>query len=169
MTSKTRRTIQNVADELFEQKKLDPYLQFASAEDEAEYRKREAARKAYIDAELGKGTPQGALNAANASKEQLEDAGNHGADRSPDFAPMLDEVTKARDAQLAAMNQGKPNQKQAPRSAEVTITGDDDLDEIAAIFKAAGVLPPPSEPTADSAHGLSVAASDKGGALSRNG
>lgn len=103
VTTNTRRAIQNIADELFEQKKLDPYLQFASDEDEAEYRKREAERYAYIKAELAKGTPQGAANAAKAATEQLDDARDHGADSSPDFARMYAVVSEASDAQRAAM------------------------------------------------------------------
>lgn len=149
VTNKTRRTIQNVAQELFEQKKLDPYLQFVSAEDEAEYRKREAARKAYIDAELAKGTPQGALNAAAATREQLEDARDHGADRSPNFARMLAETEDAERTLSAAMpREAAPPAKQAepPKVA-------DDFSDVLSAFRDAGVTITETV-SADPAHGL---------------
>jgi hypothetical protein len=38
----TRRTVQSISNDVFERKLFDPYLEFASAEDEAAYRKREA-------------------------------------------------------------------------------------------------------------------------------
>jgi hypothetical protein len=38
---------------------------------------------------LAKGTPEGNAEALRLGKAQLIDAGAHGADRSPDYAPML--------------------------------------------------------------------------------
>ena len=82
--------------------RFDPYLQFASAEDEAEYRKREAERRAYIDAQHAKGTPEGNLNAAGAAIGQMADAKAHGAGNSPEFERWSNELTntttKLRDA-----------------------------------------------------------------------
>lgn len=142
VTATTRQTIQNVARELFEDRKLDPYLQFQSAEDEAEYRKREAERQAYIRAELAKGTPQGALNASNAMLAQLDDARDHGADRSPDFDRMYGTTLSARDAQRNAMGLPPIAANEAGVSAEATAPPAEtasEIDEIAATLRLAGV------------------------------
>lgn len=66
-------------------KDFDPYLQFANAEAEADYRRREAERRAYIEEQQAKGTPEGDLNAAGAAMGQMADAGAHGAVASPEF------------------------------------------------------------------------------------
>ncbi|RYM09536.1 hypothetical protein EWH12_14305 [Sphingobium cupriresistens] len=60
-------------------------LTFASAEDEAAYRRREAERLALIEAEQKKGTPEGDLNAAGAAVGQMADAAAHGAAADPRF------------------------------------------------------------------------------------
>lgn len=66
-------------------KDFDPYLQFDNAEAEADYRRREAERRAYIEEQQAKGTPEGDLNAAGAAMGQMADAGAHGAAASPEF------------------------------------------------------------------------------------
>lgn len=66
-------------------KDFDPYLQFDNAEAEADYRRREGERRAYIEEQQAKGTPEGDLNAAGAAMGQMADAGAHGAAASPDF------------------------------------------------------------------------------------
>lgn len=81
----TRRAVQELSRDMYERRIFDPYLQFASAEDEAAYRQREAANRAYIDAEMAKNTAGGNLNAAGATQGQMLDAAAHGADRSPEF------------------------------------------------------------------------------------
>lgn len=135
VTNNTRKTLRNLADELFEQKKLDPYLQFQSADDEAEYRKREAERKAYIDRELAKGTPEGALNANLAFKAQLKDAGAHGAEASPDYAAMLAKAEEAERGLRSAMpNAPTPSVEQPKSGTKAT-----ELDDIMAAFRDAGV------------------------------
>ncbi|MDH4745885.1 hypothetical protein OMP43_17810 [Sphingomonas sp. CBMAI 2297] len=70
--------------------RFDPYLQFDSAEEEAAYRKREAERRAYIDDELHKGTPEGNLNASAGALGQMADAKAHGAGNSPEFQQRWD-------------------------------------------------------------------------------
>ena len=72
-----------------------PYLHFASAEDEAAYRKREAERLAYINAQHAKGTPEGNLNAAGATVAQLADAEAHGAGNSPEFKQRRRELVES--------------------------------------------------------------------------
>ncbi len=71
-------------------KDFDPYLQFGPGDMEADYRKREAERRAYIAAEQAKGTPQGDLNASGAAVGQMADAAAHGAANSPEFQSRWD-------------------------------------------------------------------------------
>lgn len=151
-SARTRATISDIANDLFERRVLDPYLQFASAEDEAEYRRREAERRAYIEAELAKGTPEGTLNAATATREQLQDARNHGADRSPDFDRMLAATDDAERALRAAL----PDQ--AVRAAERTEAPavPSEFEDIMAAFRDAGVTTTARTPV-DPAHGLAQA------------
>lgn len=59
-------------------------LQFDSEEDERAYREREAERRAYIEAQQARHTPEGDLNAAGAGVGQMADAKAHGAG-GPDF------------------------------------------------------------------------------------
>ena len=75
--------------------RFDPYLQFASAEDEVAYRSREAERRAYIEAQHTRGTPAGDLNAAGAAIGQMVDAQAHGAARSPEFPARFNELTES--------------------------------------------------------------------------
>ncbi len=65
--------------------RFDAYLHFASAEDEAAYRKHEAERRAEIEAALAKATPESTLKASGLTVGQLLDAKAHGADDSPEF------------------------------------------------------------------------------------
>lgn len=83
---------QQVRSHLRDMHRFDPYLQFASAEDEEAYRRREAERRAYIEQQHARGTPQGDLNAAGAAVNQMVDAQAHGADRSPEFRQRFDEL-----------------------------------------------------------------------------
>lgn len=59
-------------------------LHFASEEDERAYREREAERRAYIEEQRAKGTPEGDLNAAGAGLGQMADSKAHGAG-GPEF------------------------------------------------------------------------------------
>jgi hypothetical protein len=87
-------------------KLFDPYLKFASAADEEEYRKREADQHRYIEAELAKKTPEGTLNAAGGTIGQMLDANAHGAGDSPEFLPhwnkLVDTTNQQREAMRAA-------------------------------------------------------------------
>ena len=78
--------------------RFDSYLRFASTEDEAEYRKREAERRAYIDAQHAKATPEGNLNAAGAAIGQMADAELHGAGASPEFRQRKTELIASTNA-----------------------------------------------------------------------
>lgn len=79
---------QSVADferDFYGRRIFDPYLRFASAEDEDAYRRREEERQRAIDKALAEASPEGNLRANGLAIEQLRDAGAHGADRSPEF------------------------------------------------------------------------------------
>lgn len=92
VSAETRRAVQSISNDVFERKLFDPYLEFASAEDEAAYRKREAERQQTIAAELAKHTPAGDLNAAGATIGQMTDAKAHGAGNSPEFESRWNEL-----------------------------------------------------------------------------
>lgn len=129
-------------------KDFDPYLHFGSKEEEEEYRRREAERRAYIEAEQAKGTPQGDLNAANAAIAQMNDAKTHGADRSPAFADRYAALEQARDRLQSAISpepaketlrNGNENLDPKPTPAPSTQTKSSDLDAAMAAFREAGV------------------------------
>lgn len=95
-TQEANLAVAGFMDDYYGRKAFEPYLQFASAEDEEEFRKREAQRKAEMEKALAEKTPEGALRANNLAIDQLEDAGAHGADRSPDYQPMLSNLQQTR-------------------------------------------------------------------------
>lgn len=161
---RTRETVQRIAGDLFERRVFDPYLQFASAEDEEAYRKRESERQDYIRRELAKGTPEGNRNAANAAVDQIKDAGNYGADQSPDYQRLLAEASVARDEQEAAMaHAATPSASTGTVETEIAQTPPSELDEIAAIFKAAGVQSASPQLAVGKGHGLADATIERDG------
>jgi hypothetical protein len=159
---RARASIEAVQRDLFEKRVLDPYLQFASAEDEEAYRKRERERKEAIDRERAKGTLEGDRNAASILDQQLLDAGAHGADRSPDFADMVQQVKSATaDLQTVQQKQEaaitRPSDK--PTKGEQPAQSSDDLGDIFATLKAAGVTTPAIQ-AREAGHGVAVAAAN---------
>ena len=141
---------------------LDPYLQFASAEEEEAYRKREQERKDAYDRELAKQTLDGNSKAAKIAQEQLRDAGAHGADRSRDFAGMVQRADSAvADLQSARQQPETASERQtvdANKSAQPA-PASDDLGDIFATLKAAGVTTPAIQ-AREAGHGVALAASD---------
>lgn len=100
-----RREATSFVEDFYEKKIFDPFLGFASAEDEAAYRKREVERERAIKEALAEGTPAGNLRANQLAIDQLKDAGAHGADQSPDYQPSINRLEASRDvleAQIAA-------------------------------------------------------------------
>jgi hypothetical protein len=98
-----RAETQSVAHDLFDRKIFDAYLHFASPEDEADYRKREAEARKYVEAQLAKHTPEGDLNASGGTLGQMFDAHAHGAGASPDFMPRFNALAETAQHQRAAM------------------------------------------------------------------
>lgn len=165
VNARTRETVQRIAGDLFERRIFDPYLQFASPEEEEAYRKREAGRQEYINRELSKGTPHGNLNASNAVLAQIDDAGSHGADQSPDFDKLRGEAVDTIKAQRDAMQgagilsvQDRTAETNAPATAPPLLSPSE-LDEVAAALRAAGVQVPDAPSTPAYAHGLGDTAS----------
>jgi len=99
----TRQEVQNLSRDLYERRIFDPYLHFSSPEDEAEFRKREAEERQYIEAQLARHTPEGDLNAAGGMQGTMLDAHAHGAGDSPDFLPRWDALAESTQKQRAAM------------------------------------------------------------------
>lgn len=127
--AEARRVTGDFVHDFYERKVFDPYLRFASEDEEKAYREREEARRQQIEAARAEGTPEGDARALDLAKDQLLDAGQHGADRSPDYEPMLNDLTAAQQNLRAA---------QAPQAkAEV----DSALDEPASVGEAQFVSP----------------------------
>lgn len=132
-----RREVTSFVQDFYEKKIFDPFLRFASPEDEDAYRKREADRERAIKEALALGTPEGNLRAANLSMAQLRDAGAHGADKSPEYARIwssLDAPTSDLKAQLAV----RPETEASIVPAAEAVKGVDPVDPIA-VLRAAGV------------------------------
>jgi hypothetical protein len=102
-TMAARETVAEFQDSFFKRKIFDPYMHFDSAEDRDAYYAREAERQTAIQAALAKNTPEGAHEAAVLSRDQLKDAGAHGADQSPEYQPMLARLNKSADDLEASM------------------------------------------------------------------
>lgn len=92
-----RQVTGDFVHDFYERRIFDPYLSFATPEEEQAYRDREETRQRAIEAARALGTPEGDLLALQLSEEQLNDAARYGADRSPDFAPTYDRVSRAGD------------------------------------------------------------------------
>jgi hypothetical protein len=114
-----------------------PYLQFSSAEEEEAYRKREAERDEARKRALAMNTPEATARAAKLVLEQIDDAGQHGANRSPEFAKLRGQVEQS----LAELRQpDAPDKDEQPsRSESQQLRNSEALDDIMAALKSAGV------------------------------
>jgi hypothetical protein len=89
--------------DLFERHLFEKSLRFASPEDEAEYRRREAEARRYIEEQLARHTPEGELNAGGALVGQMLDAHDHGAGADPGFMPRWNKLVETIQKQRAAL------------------------------------------------------------------
>jgi hypothetical protein len=153
-SANAERSVRDFEKDFYERRIFDPYLKFASKEDEEAYRQREAERQQAIEKAREEHTPQGELRAVNLSIDQLNDAGAHGADRSPDYQRERDRLTKVHDQlshAISSNDQSKPQTaSNAPASASVDPLQDvgakaPDAKGIAAKLLAAGISPPQSD------------------------
>lgn len=99
----TRQNVESLSNDLFQRRIFDPYLGFASAEEEADYRAREAERQRAIAEQLALHTPEGDLMAGGLTAGQMLDANAHGAGASPEFQPRWDHLVAALRQQRQAM------------------------------------------------------------------
>lgn len=157
-SERARANIEALNRDLFENRVLDPYLRFNSPEDEEAYRKREREREAEIKRALELRTPEGLRRAAQLQQDQLRDAGAHGADRSPDYAGMV----QRSDAAFADLQPPQQASEQAALKSEAASVhsalpppSDDGLGDILATLKAAGVTTPAIQ-ASDAGHGIST-------------
>jgi hypothetical protein len=153
-----RASIEALSHDLFEKKVLDPYLEFNSPENEVAYRKREAERDEARKRALALGTPEGDRRATEIVRDQLLDAGAHGADRSPDFAGMMQRANAATaDLQLSPQTkeQSSNTSEVQPAKGAERLEPDDGLGDILATLKAAGVTTPAMQ-ASDAGHGVSL-------------
>ncbi len=153
---RARATIEALHRDLFENKVLDPYLRFASPEDEEAYRKREREREAEIKRALALGTPEGDRRALELQQDQLRDAGAHGADRSPDYPGLVQRADAAMaDLQPQAAHPSLADERIVAAQSEGRAMSDDGLGDILATLKAAGVTTPAIQ-ASDAGHGVAV-------------
>ena len=157
--AEAHRTTCDFLRDFYERRIFDKHLHFASPEDERAYREREEAYQRAIQAARAEGTPEGDLRAAELALAQLDDAGEHGAKDSPEFARHRDRIAASISPLRGAIEQ-QPSQEEARATKVAAAEADkaaelDDLDlsEISASLKAAGIV---SVPAADVHHGLSV-------------
>lgn len=107
-----REAVADFSKAYYEQRIFDPYLKFASAEEEEAYQRREIERQRAIEKAQAEGTPEGDLRATQLALEQIKDAGAHGADRSPDYQHNLDKLQSAtQNLELVAKEAKAPQQK----------------------------------------------------------
>jgi len=150
----------------YDEKKFDRYLQFASVEDEQEYRRREDERKRDIEKALAEHTPEGNLRANKHAIEQLKDAGAHGADKSPDYQPTLHGLLSTQAALATRVDAGDKAKAQerlsavasAPPAAANSLSPD-----VLTGLKNAGVT---SSNSQTDGHGLTVADTKQSGVRS---
>ena len=116
--AEARRVTGDFLHDYYERKIFDPYLRFASPEDERAYRDREEARLRAIEEARALGTPQGELQALRLAQEQLRDAGRYGAADSPDYQPMLDRI----DGAIKPLEQAIAVEPRARQEAEAAFT-----------------------------------------------
>ena len=88
-TEVARLQVTGFMHDYYERKIFDPWLRFASPEDEEAFRKREAERHQAIQQAHSEQTPQGDLRALTLAIDQTKDAGAHGAEKSPEYATQL--------------------------------------------------------------------------------
>ncbi|MBX9802494.1 MAG: hypothetical protein K2Y04_06970 [Caulobacteraceae bacterium] len=154
-----RREVTSFAHDFYERKIFDPYLRFASPEEEAAYRQREEERQRAIKDAMATGTPEGNLRALELAQDQLRDAGAHGATNSPEFQGWVDRLG----TQNASLNSALGNPPDHPQSTPVVASADP-LEDIAAsaqvdagafaAFRAAGIV---MADQSQQGHGLTAA------------
>ncbi|ESQ82991.1 hypothetical protein [Asticcacaulis benevestitus] len=110
-SAKARQTAQDFVRDYYDNHKFEKDLQFQSEQDERDYREREAARKKAIEEALAAHTPEGAARALLLEQAQLQDAGKHGADKSPDFQEYTAKLKAEADNLQSAISENRTDKK----------------------------------------------------------
>lgn len=152
--AEARQAITDVGRDVFSGQVLDPYLRFASPEDEEAYRKREEQNRKAYELELAKGTPEGNRRAAEILNRQLVDAQAHGADASPDFADLL-ERTQSAQTVLDHKEQSPQRSAIVVENQKETASTEAELNDVLAALRMAGITTP-EQATGAPVHGLAV-------------
>lgn len=156
--ARTRATVMEIGRDIYERRIFDPYLRFASAEEEEAYRRREEENRRAIADALAENTPEGDLRAARIMDRQLQDAGAHGADASPQFAEYAARIRNDQgnlERAIASRDGARSDRPQAQTSPEVPPPAtEDQLASVLATFRTAGI--DGGIPAHNSGHGLSV-------------
>lgn len=116
---KARATTNDFVRDFYDHHEFDRYLEFTSAEDREEYRHREQERREAIERAQALHTPEGDLLANKLAIEQLKDAGGHGADRSPDYAPAMKKLLGSQHTLASAIEHSPEADRAARREAAV--------------------------------------------------
>lgn len=158
-----RRAIEEVGQDLFERHTLDKYLKFTSTEDEEEYRKREQQRQEERARALAQHTPEGDRLALQIERDQLRDAGKHGAAASPEYRAMEEKLARAeKDLSISEGRGSSPaTASERENAAKGSAQPSDDMADILATLKAAGVQT--TEPAKSDGHGLAAGARSPAG------
>lgn len=140
--AEARRTVADFTHDFYERKIFDPYLKFASAEDERAYREREESYRREIEKAQAQGTPEGDLRALQLTKAQLLDAGAHGADRNPAYEPLLRNVNAAESAlqRFVPPAQAKAEAAKQQRNLDALIPDASIDPALIAQFQGAGII-----------------------------
>lgn len=136
-----RKAVDDFQRDFYQRKIFEKDLHFADDAAERAYREREEQRRREIEKAQAMGTPEGDLRAATLMKEQLLDAGAHGARNNPAFQQRLDQATAVQQRLENAMG---------VRSTEMAVVERDPLDTLTpkldgqarsalATFRAAGI------------------------------
>lgn len=158
--ARTRATVLEIGRDIYERRIFDPYLRFTSAADEEAYRRREEENRRAIADALAENSPEGDLRAARITDRQLQDAGAHGADASPEFRRLVDRNSENMNRLETALGQGQSAQAdersatQGPASEQAAPATNEQLASVLATFRAAGIGG--GIPAQHSGHGLSV-------------
>ena len=125
-SSAAHQVVSDFSRDFYERKIFDPYLKFASAEDEEAYRRREQERQRDIEKAQAANTPEGNLKANALAIEQLQDAGAHGADRSPEYKPRMDKLMASHDALRSAIagDRSVATEQHEPASPATSVAAD---------------------------------------------
>ncbi len=158
-SAKARQTAQSFVTEFYDKKVFDQWLEFNSDEDRKAYEEREKERQREIQEALAAKTDAGNARALQIEREQLNDAADHGAKRSPQYQEYSDNLDAAGAELKAAMGVGKPTAKlnaAIEAGADDMATSKDVHGEAAKVLKQAGVVVADQSQTG---HGVTVDAS----------